>query len=50
VAVQDLQRMTEGTLAGIWVLTRRMQNSPDGDQKVFVAKDQKVMALADMVA
>ncbi len=24
--------------------------SPDGDQKVFVAKDQKVMALADMVA
>jgi hypothetical protein len=26
VAVQDLQRMTEGTLAGIWVLTRRRQN------------------------
>jgi hypothetical protein len=24
--------------------------SPDGDQKVFVAKDQKVIALADMVA
>ncbi len=26
VAVQDLQRMTEGTLAGIWVLTRQRQN------------------------
>jgi hypothetical protein len=26
LAVQNLQRMTEGTLAGIWVLTRQRQN------------------------